>query len=89
MTDQRDELEERDERDERVERLAAKMLRDNGFDSMEQARIAARAMLEESDERTSDPAAHDHEHGEKIRRTSGETASTGESGISRRNSDND
>lgn len=80
---------EQEDRDQRIERLAAKMLRDNGFESMEQARAAARAMLEESDERTADPAAHDHEHEEKIRRTSGETASTGDSGIARRNFDGD
>ncbi|HVL65437.1 MAG TPA: hypothetical protein VM573_09750 [Actinomycetota bacterium] len=75
--------------DERIEKLAAKLLRENGFESMDQARAAARAMLEESDERTADPAAHDHEHEEKIRRTSGETASTGESGVSRRVFDGD
>jgi len=75
--------------DERVERLAQKMLRDNGFENIEQARAAARAMLEESDERTSDPAAHDHEHDEKIRRTSGETAATGDSGVTRRRFDGD
>lgn len=73
--------------DARVERLAAQLMRDNGFETMEQARAAARAMLEESDERTEDPAAHDHEHEEAIRRTSSETAQVGDTGVTRRTHD--
>jgi hypothetical protein len=37
-------------------------------------------MLEDSEERTFDPAAHDHEADGVIRRSSSETAATGETG---------
>jgi hypothetical protein len=66
--------------DDRVERLAQKLLRAGEADDIEAARRAARRQLEDSEERTFDPAAHDHEHEDVIRRTSSETASTGDSG---------
>jgi hypothetical protein len=67
--------------DEKVERLAAKLLRDGdpAAPDLDAARRAARRMLEDSEERTFDPAAHDHEADGVIRRSSGETATSGES----------
>jgi hypothetical protein len=67
--------------EERVERLANKLLRDGdpAAPDIEAARRAARRMLEDSEERTFDPAAHDHEGGDVIRRSSSETAASGDS----------
>jgi hypothetical protein len=67
--------------EDRVERLAQKLLRDGdpAAPDLEAARRAARRMLEDSEERTLDHAAHDHEAEDKIRRSSGETAATGDS----------
>jgi hypothetical protein len=67
--------------EDRVDRLARKLLRDGdpAAPDLEAARRAARRMLEDSEERTMDHAAHDHEAEDKIRRSSGETAATGES----------
>jgi hypothetical protein len=66
--------------DDRVERLAQKLLRagDPAAPDIDAARRAARRMLEDSEERTFDPAAHDHEAGDIIRRSSSETAATGD-----------
>jgi hypothetical protein len=66
--------------DDRVERLAQKLLRagDPAAPHIDAARRAARRMLEDSEERTFDPAAHDHEAGDIIRRSSSETAATGD-----------
>jgi hypothetical protein len=66
--------------DERVEKLAQKLLRagDPAAPDIDAARRSARRMLEDSEERTFDPAAHDHEADGVIRRSSSETASTGE-----------
>jgi len=77
--------------DERVEALAKKLLRggtENGLaaDDIETARKVARRMLEDSEARTTDPATLDPEHDGIIRRSSGETASSGET-LSRRTSD--
>jgi hypothetical protein len=68
--------------DERVEKLAQKLLRsgDPAAPDIDAARRAARHMLEDSEERTFDPAAHDHEAEGVIRRSSSETAATGDSG---------
>jgi hypothetical protein len=67
--------------EERVERLARKLLRDGdpAAPDLDAARRAARRMLEDSEERTFDPAVHDHEAPDMIRRSSGETAATGDS----------
>jgi hypothetical protein len=67
---------------EQVEKLAQKLLRagDPAAPDIETARRSARRMLEDSEERTFDPAAHDHEADGVIRRSSSETAATGESG---------
>lgn len=77
--------------EDRIETLAAKLLRspDSGVDTIEAARKAARRMLEDSEARTTDPAAHDHEHDGAIRRTSNETASVGDTGVTRREHDGD
>lgn len=66
--------------EDRVERLAQKLLRagDPAAPDIEAARRAARRMLEDSEERTFDPAAHDHEAEGVIRRSSSETAATGD-----------
>jgi hypothetical protein len=66
--------------EERVERLAQKLLRagDPAAPDLDAARRAARRMLEDSEERTFDPAAHDHEDDGVIRRSSSETAATGD-----------
>ncbi len=76
---------------ERVEALAQKILREpeRGVTDIEAARTAARRMLEESEARTYDPAAHDHESDDVIRRSSSETASIGDTGPIRRVSDGD
>ena len=68
--------------EEQVEKLAQKLLRagDPAAPDIEVARRSARRMLEDSEERTFDPAAHDHEAEGIIRRSSSETAATGESG---------
>ena len=78
---------------QRVEALAKKLLRsgdENGLAAgdIEGARRAARRMLEDSEARTNDPATRDPEHDGVIRRTSSETASSGETG-GRRVSDGD
>jgi hypothetical protein len=75
--------------DDKVERLAQKLLRDRdpSAPDIEAARRAARRMLEDSEERTFDPAAHDHEAEDVIRRSSSETAATGDTGVTRRTSD--
>jgi hypothetical protein len=70
--------------EDKVERLAAKLLRggtENGLAAgdMESARRSARRILEDSEARTFDPATVDPEDDGVIRRTSNETASTGES----------
>lgn len=69
--------------DQRIEALAAKLLRsssENGLDpgDVEGARVMARRFLEDSEARTSDPATTDPELDEVIRRTSGETSSSGD-----------
>ncbi len=70
--------------DDRIETLAAKLLRAGEAEDMESARSMARTRLEDSDARIEDPAAHDHEHDGKIRRTSSETAAIGDTGVTRR-----
>ena len=66
--------------EDRIERLAHKLLRDGdpAAPDIDAARRAARRMLEDSEERTFDPSVHDHEAGDKIRRSSSETAATGD-----------
>lgn len=68
--------------DERVEKLARKLMRmgDPAAPDIESARRSARRMLEDSEERTLDPAARDPEDDGVIRRTSSETAATGDTG---------
>jgi hypothetical protein len=75
--------------DDKVEKLAQKLLRDRdpAAPDIEAARKAARRMLEDSEERTFDPAAHDHESEDVIRRSSSETAATGDTGVTRWTSD--
>jgi hypothetical protein len=75
--------------DDKVEKLAQKLLRDRdpAAPDIDAARRAARRMLEDSEERTFDPAAHDHESEDVIRRSSSETAATGDTGVTRRTSD--
>ncbi|MEA2451709.1 MAG: hypothetical protein QOG04_419 [Actinomycetota bacterium] len=75
--------------DERVEALAKKILNEpeRGLDDIESARVAARRMLEESEARTFDPAAHDPETEGVIRRSSSETAAIGDTGPIRRVTD--
>lgn len=78
---------------ERVEALAKKLLRsasENGLDpgDIAAARRAALRILEDSVARTNDPATTDPEHQDVIRRSSGETASSGDT-QSRRRSDGD
>lgn len=75
--------------EERVEALAQKILREpeRGVTDIEAARVAARRMLQESEARTYDPAAHDHESDDVIRRSSSETASIGDTGPIRRVTD--
>lgn len=69
--------------DERVDQLARKLLRsasENGLDpgDLEAARRQARRILEDSEARTRDPATTDPEHEGVIRRSSSETASSGD-----------
>jgi hypothetical protein len=75
--------------DDKVEKLAQKLFRngDPAAPDIDAARRAARRMLEDSEERTFDPAAHDHESDDVIRRSSGETAATGDTGVTRWTSD--
>ena len=74
---------------ERVEALAKKILNEpeRGLEDMESALVAARRMLQESEARTYDPAAHDHESEDVIRRSSSETAAIGDTGPIRRVTD--
>jgi hypothetical protein len=85
--------EQQDPQAERVEALARKLLRnagENGLDpgDIDAARRSARRMLEDSDARVNDPAARDPEHDGVIRRSSSETASSGDT-QSRRTSSGD
>ena len=78
--------------EEKVERLAQKLLRggdgnDGGAPDIETARRAARRMLEDSEERTAQAWGLDPDDDDVIRRSSRETAATGDSGITRRVSD--
>jgi hypothetical protein len=77
------------ELDDKIESLANKLMRSGEHDlpDIDAARRAARRMLEESEARTYDPAVHDPEDDDVIRRSSGETAATGETGGTRRVSD--
>jgi hypothetical protein len=70
--------------EEKIEQLAAKLLRggtENGLAAgdIESARRAARRILEDSEARMNDPATTDPEDDGVIRRTSTETASSGDS----------
>ncbi|MEA2499046.1 MAG: hypothetical protein QOH26_1451 [Actinomycetota bacterium] len=70
--------------EDKVEKLALKLLRggtENGLAAgdIASARRAARRILEDSEARTYDPATVDPEDEGVIRRTSNETASSGES----------
>jgi hypothetical protein len=78
--------------EEKVERLAQKLMRggdgnDAVANDIEAARRAARRMLEESEARTFDPNVYDHEDDGVIRRSSTETAASGETGGTPRVSD--
>lgn len=69
--------------DERVEQMAKKLLRnaaESGLEpgDLEGARRQARRILEDSEARTNDPATMDPEHQDVIRRSSSETASSGD-----------
>jgi hypothetical protein len=69
--------------DEKVEKLAMKLLRGgdekgSAAENMEAARKAARRMLEESEARTAEAWDLDPEDENVIRRSSSETAATGE-----------
>jgi hypothetical protein len=80
--------------DEKVEKLAMKLLRGGdgnatAAENMEAARRAARRMLEESQARTDEAVDLDPEDDNVIRRSSSETASTGETHGTRRVSDGD
>jgi hypothetical protein len=65
--------------EDRVEKLAAKLLRDNypAAEDMESARRVARHMLEESDQRMSDPATVDPDDDGVERRSSRQQSSRG------------
>ena len=80
-----DDLSDTDDFDAKIERLAAKLLRggDPAATDEESARRAARRMLEDSEERTFDPATRDPEQEGVIRRSSSETAASGDSGVTR------
>ena len=74
--------------EDKVERLAKKLFHGGTGNEavegdMEAARRAARRLLEDSEARTSDPALYDPEDDDVIRRSSSETASTGETGGTR------
>jgi hypothetical protein len=75
---------------EKVERLAQKLLRE-GEDSnppdIETARRQARRMLEDSEARTTEASELDPDDDSVIRRSSSETAATGDSGVTRWTSD--
>lgn len=80
--------------EEKVERLAQKLLHggtgnDGAAMDIESARRSARRMLEESEERTAQASDLDPDDDDVIRRSSGETAASGDSGITRRVSDGD
>lgn len=69
--------------DERVVLLARKLLRNPteiGIEpgDLDAACKVAQRMLEDSEERTNDPATTDHESDEVIRRTSSETSTSGD-----------
>ena len=82
--DYRDELKPLDPAyEEKVERLAAKLLRggdgnSDGIKDMEAARGVARRMLEDSEARTAQATDLDPDDDDVIRRSSVETAATGE-----------
>jgi hypothetical protein len=68
--------------EEKVERLAQKLLRGgdgNDPQNIESARRAARRMLEDSEARTAQASELDPDDPDVIRRSSSETAATGES----------
>lgn len=72
----------------RIEALAQKLLRnpdENGLapGDIEGARLIARRVLEDSEARTNDPATRDPENEGVIRRSSGETASSGDTQVRR------
>ncbi len=78
--------------EEKVERLAQKLLRgadENGFaaDDIESARRVARRMLEDSEARTAQAADLDPDDEDVIRRSSSESAASGETGPMRMVSD--
>jgi hypothetical protein len=80
--------------DEKVESLAQKLLHggvENGLAAgdIESARRVARRMLEESQARTEQASTLEPDDDDVIRRSSGETASVGESGPTPRVSDGD
>jgi hypothetical protein len=70
--------------DQKVERLAQKLLHggdgnDSGASDIEAARRAARRMIEDSEALKAQAAELDPDDDDVIRRSSGETAATGES----------
>lgn len=74
--------------EEKVERLAQKLLHggtgnDGSATDLETARKAARRILEDSEARTEQAVDLDPEDDDVIRRSSGETAAVGESGVTR------
>lgn len=76
--------------DERVEALARKLLRsptENGLEpgDLRSALLIAKRQLEDSEDRVNDPAAYDHDHDGKIRRSSGETSAIGDTQVRRTN----
>ena len=73
--------------EEKIERLAKKLLYGgdgNDISDIETARAAARRMIEESEARTRQGAELDPDDPDVIRRSSSETAASGESGQIRR-----
>lgn len=76
--------------DEKVERLAKKLLHGgdgNDISDIETARRAARRMIEESEARTQQGAELDPDDPDVIRRSSSETAASGDTGPMRRVTD--
>ena len=74
--------------DEKVERLAQKLLHggtgnDGAATDIASARRMAARMLEESEERTAQASDLDPDDDDVIRRSSRETAATGDSGVTR------
>jgi hypothetical protein len=74
--------------DDRIEALARKLLRspqENGLEpgDLASARLVAKRQLEDSEDRTQDPAAYDPEHDGAIRRSSNETSSVGDTQVRR------